>query len=442
MHSVFSVDDISDTFWASNPAMNRSASEWAFERFLEEFSSPAATPRTPLPDSLPASSVASSSVASESSTSKRQDRGDEVVEIKKHDHLSPPLNPSSTALTDSDQYRAFLKNRLDLACAAVALTRESACVKPGDSANVAQSQLQAPKASQVGSGAHDKVVESEADGGPLGIPALPSIQKKIGGQSKQTTSGSSREESDDDDLEGDLEITDNMDPADAKRARRMLSNRESARRSRRRKQAQMGELATQVNQLRVEHSTLLKDLTDMNSKYDNAAVDNRILKADIETLRAKVKMAEETVKRVTGINPLLLAMSNVAGTVMPSVNSAINGSTNAAVPMQQNRNQLFHQAVPSIPTATPHHQRLDSSFPGNTPVPLVGNHPQIEVNRQSDVGGGKMVDISSIQQHTGRVANLQKQNGPGINPCGSLPGPGWERESSQAVAKNNKHNQI
>lgn len=133
-------------------------------------------------------------------------------------------------------------------------------------------------------------------------------------------------------------------------------------------------------------------------------------------------MAEETVKRVTGINPLLLAMSNVAGTVMPSVNSAINGSTNAAVPMQQNRNQLFHQAVPSIPTATPHHQRLDSSFPGNTPVPLVGNHPQIEVNRQSDVGGGKMVDISSIQQHTGRVANLQKQNGPGINPCGSLPG--------------------
>lgn len=29
-------------------------------------------------------------------------------------------------------------------------------MKPGDSANVAQSQLQAPKASQVGSGAHDK----------------------------------------------------------------------------------------------------------------------------------------------------------------------------------------------------------------------------------------------------------------------------------------------
>lgn len=43
-----------------------------------------------------------------------------------------------------------------------------------------------------------------------------------------------------------------------------------------------------VGQLRVEHSTLLKRLTDVNQKYDDAAVDNRILKADIETLRAKV----------------------------------------------------------------------------------------------------------------------------------------------------------
>lgn len=64
------------------------------------------------------------------------------------------------------------------------------------------------------------MVESEADGEPLGVPALPSIQRKIGAQSRQATSGSSREDSDDDDLEGDIEITDDMDPADAKRARR------------------------------------------------------------------------------------------------------------------------------------------------------------------------------------------------------------------------------
>lgn len=43
-----------------------------------------------------------------------------------------------------------------------------------------------------------------------------------------------------------------------------------------------------MNQLRTEHSTLLGRLTDMNQKYDAAAVDNRILRADIETLRTKV----------------------------------------------------------------------------------------------------------------------------------------------------------
>lgn len=44
----------------------------------------------------------------------------------------------------------------------------------------------------------------------------------------------------------------------------------------------------QVGQLKVEHTTLLKQLTDINHKFDEASVDNRILKADIETLRAKV----------------------------------------------------------------------------------------------------------------------------------------------------------
>lgn len=63
-------------------------------------------------------------------------------------------------------------------------------------------------------------VQSESDGGQRGVPAFPSSGKKTVPQSKQTTSGSSREDSDDDDLEGDIEITDDMDPADVKRARR------------------------------------------------------------------------------------------------------------------------------------------------------------------------------------------------------------------------------
>jgi hypothetical protein len=46
------------------------------------------------------------------------------------------------------------------------------------------------------------------------------LQVKSAVQVRQATSGSSREDSDDDDLEGDMETTDNMDPSDEKRARR------------------------------------------------------------------------------------------------------------------------------------------------------------------------------------------------------------------------------
>lgn len=46
------------------------------------------------------------------------------------------------------------------------------------------------------------------------------VQKKSGIQVRSTTSGSSREESDDDEIDGDIETSQNMDPTDAKRMRR------------------------------------------------------------------------------------------------------------------------------------------------------------------------------------------------------------------------------
>lgn len=57
--------------------------------------------------------------------------------------------------------------------------------------------------------------------GTGGIPPLQAMQKKSGVPARSTTSGSSREQSDDDDeVEGETEAMGNMDPADAKRARR------------------------------------------------------------------------------------------------------------------------------------------------------------------------------------------------------------------------------
>lgn len=71
-----------------------------------------------------------------------------------------------------------------------------------------------------GSGQEVRKVQDKDSGGPVGIPSLPSVQKKPVVQVKSTTSGSSRELSDDDEAEGEAETTQGTDPADTKRVRR------------------------------------------------------------------------------------------------------------------------------------------------------------------------------------------------------------------------------
>ncbi|KAK1417816.1 hypothetical protein QVD17_26950 [Tagetes erecta] len=108
--------------------------------------------------------------------------------------------------------------------------------------------------------------------------------------------------SDDEQLDYDPEIetgqceqsNDNMD---IKKIKRMFSNRESARRSRKRKQAHLTDLEQQVEQLRAEYSALFKQLTTASHQYKDASTNNRVLKSEVEALRAKVKLAEDTLAR-------------------------------------------------------------------------------------------------------------------------------------------------
>ncbi|KAJ6412250.1 hypothetical protein OIU84_005332 [Salix udensis] len=210
-----------------------------------------------------------------------------------------PFDRNLTNPIDSEEYRAFLKSKLDLACTAVAMSRESNVIKPEDLSSSLEDQKLADGNVSLGSQAFRtghgiSMAQIGVDGGSLGIPAFPITQKKQEAQTRQTTSGSSGEDSDDDDLEGDTGTNENRGPTDAKRVRRMQSNRESARRSRRRKQAQLNERETQVGQLRDERSSLLSRFTDVNQKCDASAIDNRILKADIETFKGKGKDGRRT----------------------------------------------------------------------------------------------------------------------------------------------------
>ncbi|KAL7126326.1 hypothetical protein ABFS83_14G178700 [Erythranthe nasuta] len=357
MDRVFSVDEISGQFWSSHApppppfllhddadvdqhsssktmGMNRSSSEWAFQRFLQE--------------------AAAASSDHITATVQR----DDVVQIEANSNFNndnPPrqiaaVGPPPNIPVDSEEYQAFLKSRLELACAAVALSRATNGKAQESAAAVSDVGSQASNSSQYKANGVSLLKTQEKDsGGAVGgvPPPVPAISRKSAVQVRSTTSGSSRDQSDDDEADGETDTNQNKDPTDAKRTRRMLSNRESARRSRRRKQAHLTELETQVSQLKVENSSLLKRLNDISQKYNEAAVDNRVLKADVETLRAKVKMAEETVKRVTGLNPLLQAMSEISTMGVPSfVNSPSDTSADAAVPVQDDPKKHYYYQPP------------------------------------------------------------------------------------------------
>ncbi|KAI4329734.1 hypothetical protein MLD38_028084 [Melastoma candidum] len=380
MSSVFSVDEIGDSFFNSAAGegevpLGRSQSEWALHRVLEEVSSST----SPTPERL-----------QEDTNQVFGGGGGGGASFNTH--------------ADPVHRHAYLSNRLDMACAAFLRSRESA-VNARDSVSfpasqqvLVPSQLRTPA---IGS----TVTQSSASNGPFAPAAEPIIPRNAGIQVKQTTSESSREDSDDDELEGDTGTTENKDPAEDKRMRRMQSNRESARRSRRRKQVQMNELETQVGQLKVEHSTLLKRLTDINHNYDEASVDNRILKADIETLRAKVKMAEETVKRVTGINPLLFVMSNLT-TDIPLVNSPIDSFPGpaAAIPSDSNSHHFFH---PTGSNMNSHHPALDNSFPSNNSVPATSKIQESTAGIASSLGAISGWNLGVPQSYAG--GNLKQK---------------------------------
>ncbi|XP_039067360.1 light-inducible protein CPRF2-like [Hibiscus syriacus] len=377
MDRVFSVEDMSDYFWSSSAAaadddrdnkpgskMNRSASEWAFQQFLRE------------------------EVDNKGGDHNEEEAAKE--ELKNKNGCFENNNNSNNVSADFEDYQAVLKRKLNLACAAVAMSMAS-IAKHQDSASRADSRSQASNAAQLGSKIVSKGVGNKDDNAAVGSSFL-NGEKKLGAQVRPSTStGSSIEQSEDDEVEGENGTMENMDPADTKRVRRMLSNRESARRSRRRKQAHLTELETQVAQLRVENANLLKRLNDISQKYNAAAVDNRVLKADVETLRAKVKMAEEAVKRTTGLNHMYLASPEIS----TMGGSPSDTSTDAAVPVHDGpKHTLYHSDNP-IPT---HDQRINDALADISSVENIQSN-----SGGSAVTGNKIVQAASLQ----RVASLE-----------------------------------
>ncbi|MBA0673735.1 hypothetical protein Goari_015363, partial [Gossypium aridum] len=122
------------------------------------------------------------------------------------------------------------------------------------------------------------------------------------------TSASSPDHQSDDEETDAAQSEQSLDPSHLKLLRRMLSNRESARWSRKRKQEHLTDLEFLAEQLRGENDSLYRQLTNAHQQFRDADTSNRVLKSDVEAQRAKVKLAEDVLARGSfscGLNQLV-----------------------------------------------------------------------------------------------------------------------------------------
>ncbi|CAK9324210.1 unnamed protein product [Citrullus colocynthis] len=82
---------------------------------------------------------------------------------------------------------------------------------------------------------------------------------------------------------------------DQRKRKRMISNRESARRSRMRKQKQLDDLTSQVGQIRTENEQIAVNINFTNQLYVNLEAENSVLRAQMVELRHRLDSLNEII---------------------------------------------------------------------------------------------------------------------------------------------------
>lgn len=83
------------------------------------------------------------------------------------------------------------------------------------------------------------------------------------------------------------------DLMDQRKRKRMISNRESARRSRMRKQKHLDDLTVQVSQLRKENHQIVTSLNITTQHYLKMEAENSVLRAQLEELSRRLESLNE-----------------------------------------------------------------------------------------------------------------------------------------------------
>lgn len=83
---------------------------------------------------------------------------------------------------------------------------------------------------------------------------------------------------------------------DQRKRKRMISNRESARRSRMRKQKHLDDLMAQVAQLRKENNQIITSMNVTTQQYLNVEAENSVLRAQVAELSHRLQSLNEIIE--------------------------------------------------------------------------------------------------------------------------------------------------
>lgn len=81
-----------------------------------------------------------------------------------------------------------------------------------------------------------------------------------------------------------------------RKKRRMISNRESARRSRMRKQKHLDDLMTQLSQLRNDNNRVMSSINMTTQHYINVEAENSVLRAQVTELSHRLQSLNEIIE--------------------------------------------------------------------------------------------------------------------------------------------------
>ena len=117
----------------------------------------------------------------------------------------------------------------------------------------------------------------------------------------------------------------------------MLSNRESARRSRRRKQAHLGHLQLKVNQLQCENQDLLHKLHQLHGSFNTMMERNRMIKDNMAFLRMQIMSGKPLSREALAAVTQAVAVGEQTN-LQAHLNSTLFGPNGATTPMMMQPN--------------------------------------------------------------------------------------------------------